>query len=583
MEDWRYMEDAEESEYSCSEASLLSEEDLGLGLESSSDTWQAPGEDVNHGAFRLLDDEQLQQVREESRSIAAKIRMRRRARQGPDRHPLDAFHSSASDSESSTLSHQSWSSSSASPSDSGSNAGQNLQGHQHKASLQKRRPNRRKVLRRTLRAETSTGIYSPVSPSTPHAQTATTRYRRPSTAPSTTRSSPTHSSYKPFKARPIPASTLLPKYAQLLAHSEARRARRHQLRSSALANFSAPFKGMQMRAAKQAARRKERLRLATAAAGLTSDTATRSLKLSAAAVQRLRKRQEEKEQRRKSSRERRAKELLAAAQAPAGLERGKRVQKAEERWTFRPAVSGEVPDLDGKFVRWKRRMEAARRARRKGSTRPDVSGLSMFGEEAKEREERRRARREERKTERVAKAKSRREDKAELRPSSRKGPQVVMTKAEELRLAMALKRKEERAKQEAIQRRQEVERAARACAVGKVVRARVRQVERERKATPGYVSLEEAQRKAREKAKAFKQQWKESRRGSIVVEGGEESGGGSRALLIDGSREAARKAQRKRDALVRAASVIERKMEASEALDESEREAVDLDTEPMKP
>ena len=314
------------------------------------------------------------------------------------------------------------------------------------------------------------------------------------------------------------------------------------------------------------------MRKTLATAGPSLRTAGRGLRLSAAAAQRLKKRQEERELKRRSQRDRRARELLASAQAPVDIQRKKREKKVEEEWTFRPAVSGEVPDLDGKFIRWKRRMDAARRARRKKYTRPDVSGLSMFGEEAREREERRRAMREERKQEEMRKDGKKTEGR--VMPTYGKGPKVVMTKAEELRLAIAMKRKENQAKEQSKLRRKEMERAARACAVGKAVRARVRQVERERQATPGYISLEEAQRKAREKAKAFQRQYKGNPDAPITEETR------SRALLIDGSREESRRARRKRDALVRAASVIDKKMGVSQAFDEAEKEALDLDTEP---
>ena len=521
--------------------------------------------DLNHCAFRTLDEAAAEKVKQASAEIAAKIRRRRRARMPPKVHEARLRSPRYNESVSTISSLDSWSESDisvepfedlSSPDIERVSTGEDVERVQPK--ITSKRPSSLKGI-----------YYSSRRSGLTHRECT-----RPRTSPSGSTAPAEAKPSQPFKARPIPASTLIPQYDKMVARAEAKRKLRKAERRDRMQNIAMPFKGMEMRAAKQAARQKERIREAARAFAAAKRAKARpSLRISSAEAAKRKEKQEMASRRRKMLRAERARKLLETACAPVS-ERTTASSKVkssnEETCSFQPKINPHVPDFNRSFARWKSKLDAARDARRRECTRPDVGNLSMFGEEAKERDAQRKA-----KLKAKLEAALPRRSKVVKSINATPPPRVTMTKSEELRLKQAMNRKKEQGEMELRKRRALLAAAERKASIERAVRARVRQVERERQAMPGYVSLEEAQRKAKENARRFKRQSKESFSPKSA-----RAEGSSRNLLIDRGRNASRKAQRRKEALVRAASVIQTTVGRVDGLEENEREIVDLDTEP---
>mmetsp|Transcript_55 Transcript_55/g.96 ORF Transcript_55/g.96 Transcript_55/m.96 type:complete len:600 (+) Transcript_55:1089-2888(+) len=327
-----------------------------------------------------------------------------------------------------------------------------------------------------------------------------------------------------IKARPVPASTLVPRYERMREVAEARSLSRKMDRSDKLKESLAPFKGLELRAQKQAARRHEKER----ARKEEEENEKRSRREKsrrtsekwrmAQSVQTLKEKQEEEERQRMERRDKRAQQLLRESRLPHRMalyneEDGKTKKRSgyiDENCTFKPKVNTKVPDFEQSKQKWVDTLTRARRTFK--PTEANVDDLSMFADSAKAREERNRKKIQ---AKLQAEENKRLEEKEKLaklvqriRKSAEKKKTVVnMTKSQELRLQLCAEAKDRQSKQELLEQANRKAKEDRLKERAKVIRKLVDESETKRKAQSGYLGLEEAELRAKERAKEDRKVW----------------------------------------------------------------------------
>lgn len=382
-----------------------------------------------------------------------------------------------------------------------------------------------------------------------------------------------------FKARPVPVSTLLPKYNEIRELAEARSLARKLDRQARLEDQQCPFSALDKRTNSWIERQKKETKLAkgenrpckNSMCNQDQDffdmhkTQKKTINLNDAHLS-FTERQQKEDRERRARCDRRAQQLLRESRLPRRMEfhdmyNGKTASARRTTYdntcTFQPNVNTRVPDFEASKDRWVKTLANARRKQK--PTQPDVSGLSMFSDEAKTREDLRKARtaarlaaeeesnaRDKRKMENLVK---RVQSQATRRPTT-----VNMTKSQELRLRQCA---ETKAAEQAKRQREEARRklqAERLRERSKVIRAMVNEAEETRRqSSAGYTSLEDAARKAKERAEQDKLAWKQRRR---ELRDKMSNPRPDRPALIERNGEAKRLQDRKQAALARVAATL---------------------------
>ena len=202
------------------------------------------------------------------------------------------------------------------------------------------------------------------------------------------------------KARPVPASTLLPLYEEMVRREEEKSATRRLGRRDDLRNSMAPFEGMERREMEQKRRRRERARSRAAAEKLAERRANLGVKGNRVTVKRnaeMRKSYEDwvadKEQKRKLKIAMRAADALASSRLPPRMDRegtsasamrkSKAVAEASKELTFKPKINRRVPDFERAKRAWETKLERSRIANRQSlTTTIDADNMAMFSESA---------------------------------------------------------------------------------------------------------------------------------------------------------------------------------------------------------
>ncbi len=362
-----------------------------------------------------------------------------------------------------------------------------------------------------------------------------------------------------FHAKSVPTSTLLPKYQQMQQVARARSLSRKLERKENLEQESKPFRGLELRAQKQAARKKERQQLhdhedreVTRRNNPDRTSSTKNEILS--------------DRERRERRDERAQRLLQSSRLPPRLEQhallgpsqhSKRAKaKTAGEHSFKPQILGRVPDFEKSKEQWANVLHRSRQTFK--PTKPNVSDLSMFGTQA---QERRQAREQRQKAQREKESQAREQEKRRLRrqvsrvqhAASTTRAMVYMTKSEELRLKKCAQEKQRREQEQerehaaaAIKQRRQAERA-------QAIRQIVSQSEQARAAQPGYLSLDDATRKARTKAREERETWRLREEELRRIKDDPRP---KQASLMDRHAEAIRKSNRREAALARVAASL---------------------------
>jgi hypothetical protein len=438
-----------------------------------------------------------------------------------------------------------------------------------------------------------------------------------------------------FKARPVPTSSVVPKYEHLERVAAARSLGRKLERKAMLADSLRPFKGLELHEAKQRARELERHpeswrpssarrqedeerqrvrnehmhgnghererefehglsrrpRSAGAQSGRSSGGA------SASQFSGPYSGHSASEWAAQERRDLRAQQLLREARMPRRLaahaqdeaERRAERELAEEAafrqtHTFRPRVAGEVPDYERSQRLWHEALKGARRSGR--PTRADVSDLSMFSQEAEhrraERQRRRLQQRDEEEAEleaslasnpRLRRSRSARARRALADESARATVRVTKTQVLRLRKSQeALLSDEDHEARRAVL---EAAEAARASQRSDTMRRIVAHHERKRQAQPGFLSLEDAQRKARDNAAEDRRRWA-AREAELAKLREERPGEGGRPTLLERTAEGRRKEERRQQALLRVSATLQKSDTHKRVLSRDEMDQVDF-------
>lgn len=399
-----------------------------------------------------------------------------------------------------------------------------------------------------------------------------------------------------FKARAIPSSTMLPRFEEMNREAERRSLQRKLERRAKLETSADPFRGLEQRARKQEARREERQRQRAEAEEAErrqqrlSRTVPSSHELGGDGTYADMCARQERE--RTLRRDRRAQQLLGESSLPPRLETYAQAerfgtgaaklkkQRAREAaaFSFKPQVNTTVPDFDRSKRRWVAALARARHSAH--STETDVSDLSMFGEAAQQRQARKKD-----KLHAKAHAEARKhlDERAKMRKLVERmqaaagvGAKVTvqMTKSQKLRLQHCADARAEEQRKDDAERKRKDGAAARLKARAKVIGSMVAAAEEQRRAQPGYMSLLDAEAKAKQRAAEDRKVWKKRTAELNEVMSNPRP---NRAALVERQSDDARMRLRKQQAVARVAAALVRNNVADDEglLSREERHLVD--------
>jgi len=344
-----------------------------------------------------------------------------------------------------------------------------------------------------------------------------------------------------------------------------------------------PFKGIEIRAAKQQAKRKEKeiRRIASEKADHRINNGKHTVN-----VARARQVQSDQEARRREQRDIRAQQLLRQSALPPRMElyaeddlkrqqtiKAKLAQQMKETCSFQPTINTSIPDFEASKKKW---VDTLNRVRAGGNTTTsDVSNLSMFGKQAQDRkrlkEENHKRRQQSEQDERQNKRDQQKNLVRKVQNSSR-GATVNMTKSQELRLRMTADNRDNYIREEQSRQEEQLKKNIRMKERSQVLRQTIEQEEQKRKSIPGYLSLQDAVIKAKQRAKQDAMTWKAR---SKEMDAKMSNPRPERAPLLHLNSELIRKASRKENAVARVANALFKTGATKGVLDESEIQAVE--------